>query len=273
MDKSDDLRQNFLAYNKMNARAESLDFINKWFTNLPLYKKVPLTASAAQGIAYTINTLSGCFDQYCPSCLQDANFRFSVDTAYSEGQRKLAMSITGPGGNSTVTLRDFSKIAICTRANHRQIYHYQAHDDGLVKVGQFPSMPDISLGHLKRYKKALPADDLQALRTSIGLHAHGVGAGAFVYLRRIFEGQVESARQVGSADSQWDDSTFSSLRMGERIQALKLHLPEVLVQNSSLYGILSEHIHSLSEEACLENFEAWSKPTCRAPRRTWSKQL
>jgi len=43
--------------------------------------------------------------------------------------------------------------------------------------------------------------------------------------------------------------------MSERIELLKNHLPTFLVENKSLYGILSVGIHSLKEEDCLTYFE------------------
>jgi len=36
---------------------------------------------------------------------------------------------------------------------------------------------------------------------------------------------------------------------------LKAELPEFLVENRKLYGILSKGIHSLTEEECLEYFD------------------
>jgi hypothetical protein len=44
--------------------------------------------------------------------------------------------------------------------------------------------------------------------------------------------------------------------MDEKIELLKLHLPEFLVQNRKLYGILSKGVHELSERECLEYFDS-----------------
>ena len=48
---------------------------------------------------------------------------------------------------------------------------------------------------------------------------------------------------------------FRQLRMEDKIQALKDHLPKFLVDNKSLYSILSTGIHQLNEEDCLSYFD------------------
>ena len=52
------------------------------------------------------------------------------------------------------------------------------------------------------------------------------------------------------------EGNYGRARIEERISLLKDHLPEFLVQNRGLYGILSTGVHSLSESACLSSFPA-----------------
>lgn len=199
-----------------------------------------------------------------PECGQDATFAFEVGTDYTLRKRQLqaAVSISnsvsrGSSGNSRIAHQNFSKVARCTRNNHSVIYHFRAFNDGVMKTGQYPSMADISLGEISRYRKVLDKTDMKGLSMAIGLHAHGVGAGAFIYLRKIFEAQVECAHMAAQTDACWDEVAYVKLgRISDRIQALQLHLPEVLVRNSSLYSILSAHLHDgMSEEDCLINFD------------------
>ena len=42
--------------------------------------------------------------------------------------------------------------------------------------------------------------------------------------------------------------------MAERIKMLEGYLPEVLIKNTTIYGILSKGIHELSEEDCRKYF-------------------
>jgi hypothetical protein len=44
------------------------------------------------------------------------------------------------------------------------------------------------------------------------------------------------------------------MRMDERIRELREHLPEFLVENAAIYGILSKGLHELEEKQCLEAF-------------------
>ena len=46
------------------------------------------------------------------------------------------------------------------------------------------------------------------------------------------------------------------MRMEERIDALRDHLPDFLVENRKIYSILSKGIHELTEEDCAEAFSS-----------------
>jgi len=89
----------------------------------------------------------------------------------------------------------------------------------------------------------------------IGLRAHGVGIGSFVYLRRIFEHLIEKEHIEAKKDKNWDDDIYERSRMVEKIELLKDYLPKFLVENKDLYGILSLGVHELSEDECLKYFD------------------
>jgi hypothetical protein len=46
----------------------------------------------------------------------------------------------------------------------------------------------------------------------------------------------------------------NSLRMTEKIAALRTHLPEIVTRNAKAYGILSLGLHELSEEQCAKAY-------------------
>jgi hypothetical protein len=87
------------------------------------------------------------------------------------------------------------------------------------------------------------------------LAAHGVGIGSFVYIRRIFERLIVGRFKEAKDAEGWTDEQFAKLRMAERIELLKDHLPPFLVANKKLYSIVSRGIHSLGENECLQFFE------------------
>ena len=90
------------------------------------------------------------------------------------------------------------------------------------------------------------------LGTAIGLFASGVGAGSYVYLRRILERLIYQAKTT--AGDAVNDEEFEKARVTERIKMLQGYVPEILIQNTTIYGILSKGIHELSEEECRKYF-------------------
>lgn len=123
------------------------------------------------------------------------------------------------------------------------------------KVGQYPSVADFHIGQVHKYDKVLPKDKMREFTKAIGLAANGVGIGSFVYLRRIFEHLVFEAKDAAMATNpEFDETTFTSARMNERIQMLTDYLPDFLVENHNIYSILSKGVHELSEEECKKYF-------------------
>lgn len=105
---------------------------------------------------------------------------------------------------------------------------------------------------LDAYKHVISKEDRKELGTAIGLFASGVGAGSYVYLRRILERLVYQAKET-AADT-IDNEMFEQARVAEKIKMLEGYLPDILVKNRTIYGILSKGIHELSEEECRKYF-------------------
>ncbi len=120
------------------------------------------------------------------------------------------------------------------------------------KIGQYPSVADLSFPELDQYTKVMSAEDRREFGRAIGLHASGIGAGSYVYLRRILERLLMQAKK--NAGESIDDETFISARVGEKIMLLKDYLPALLTSNPTIYGILSKGIHELSENDCIAFF-------------------
>lgn len=122
------------------------------------------------------------------------------------------------------------------------------------KVGQFPSVADLSFPELKEYNKILSKDDLKEFRRAIGLFAQGIGVGSFVYLRRIFERIIDTAKGKAISDGVFDEQTYKEAHVDERIKMLANYLPKTLVESPVFYGIVSKGIHELSEQECIDYF-------------------
>ena len=121
-----------------------------------------------------------------------------------------------------------------------------------MKIGQYPSIADMTFSKLDDYKHVISKQDRRELGTAIGLFANGIGAGSYVYLRRILERLVYQAKE--NTGDKIDNDAFENARVADRIKMLKGYVPDILIQNTMIYGILSKGIHELSEEECLNYF-------------------
>ncbi|MDR1699103.1 MAG: hypothetical protein LBR75_04705 [Prevotellaceae bacterium] len=159
-------------------------------------------------------------------------------------------NIKGKGGFGTIGLT-------CKRYHDefRFYCYWEPREKWIIKVGQFPTVADFHITNIKQYKKLLPQEKLNEFTRAIGLSAHGVGIGSFVYLRRIFEYLISQAYEKAKLENTLSETDFSKARMDEKIDVLKSYLPNFLVENKTMYSILSLGIHELDENTCLAHFE------------------
>lgn len=135
---------------------------------------------------------------------------------------------------------------------HHLDYIVLTTDNSMMKIGQYPSIADMTFPELDAYKHVISKQDRKELGTAIGLFASGIGAGSYVYLRRILERLIYQAK--ATAGDKINDEEFEQARVAERIKMLQGYLPEILIKNRTIYGILSKGIHELSEEECRKYF-------------------
>lgn len=128
-------------------------------------------------------------------------------------------------------------------------------DKAVSKVGQYPSVADIHIGQVHKYDAVLKKEKMREFTKAIGLAANGVGIGSYVYLRRVFEHLVfEAVERIQKDDGDFNKELFDKSKMNEKIKMLAGYLPEFLVENYKIYGILSKGVHELSEDECKEYF-------------------
>lgn len=138
--------------------------------------------------------------------------------------------------------------------DHHLDYIVKTEGNKMIKIGQYPSVADLSFPDFNEFKKEIDKDSLNELRRANGLYAHGIGVGSYVYLRRIFEHIIDITRQDAQNDESIDFSGFESLKVADRIQLLKDYLPDMITSNQSLYRITSKGIHELNEKECIRYF-------------------
>lgn len=214
------------------------------FLRKPLYAKLVGDDDYIAFLEQVINgNASADFDNYCVICDQITPWTL----------RKFQVRNSGGGSGPTSryvqdyvpTIRAVN--AVCLRRQHFHTYILHVTDSTAQKVGQRPSLADISLGELKAIP-GIEKQDRKELGRALGLFAHDTPLGAFVYLRRVFERMIDRAHQRfkgkhGNFIENWND-----LRMGDRIAALTDELPSVVQENYAVWRLLSKGIHELSDE-------------------------
>lgn len=190
---------------------------------------------------------SGKVDGYCPQCGKETTFSFR--SYYSVRKDILNKKILEDVGYNKLEM-------VCSRDSvHKIKYWYILEKLTVEKVGQYPSLADIANDEAATYRSVLTKDNSNELHKAIGLAAHGVGIGSFVYLRRIFERIINERFNSLKKSEGWDEADFNKLRMDKKVKHLEGHIPDFLVENLKIYSILSKGIHELSEEECLNLFE------------------
>jgi hypothetical protein len=127
-------------------------------------------------------------------------------------------------------------------------------DNKLIKTGQYPSKADIENPEFDRFAKILPKDKMSDLKRSSGLASHGIGAGSFVYLRRVFEFLLNNAYKEALSNNAITEEVFNHSKVIDKIELLKDYLPSFMSENKLAYGILSKGVHELPEEECLASY-------------------
>lgn len=214
---------------------------------MPLYHELDLSVGVVAEKVFVNVSYNGTIDAYCIWC--DKESVFDTDdhlygTTYSEWLRR----------SNGFREHSFK----CSRNNAHQYFirYLKLEQSKFLKTGQWPSTADFQIPQAEKYRKLLTEEQYKEFTRGIGLAAHGVGIGSFVYLRRIFEDLIEDAHlQAQSAHKDFQEEAYSRAKMDEKIRLVKDYLPEFLVDNRSLYSILSKGIHDLSEAECLQYFE------------------
>lgn len=259
-----------------------------FFLTVPPYAEFPIAVSEFADVL-KIQFFHGTIDAHCLECGKDAVFQSTstplraadtgprtsgsappITVEELQGTNRFATwpyslkRKTNPAGNlqlagmegPALEDRTFEVTFACTRNDkHELIFFFRVHRGSIAKVGQAPSLADLHTAGTGKYRKVLGNERYREFTKAIGLSAHGIGIGAFVYLRRIFEGLIETARRTASGEAGWDPDAFARARMDDKILLLKGALPPFLVESRQMYSILSRGIHELSEDQCLTFFE------------------
>ncbi|CUY92610.1 MULTISPECIES: hypothetical protein [Serratia] len=226
------------------AEERKLPTAENFFMNHPLYEEISYTQDDTDELLEMLFT-DRLNDVHCPDCKNSS--LFSLNKQLSNGFYPNWFKER----NSY-----YKRVFTCLRnEEHTLTFFFRIDNFKVQKVGQYPSMADLNTYDVKKYAPVLGKQQYSDLRKAIGLVAHGIGIGSFVYLRRIFEDLVEGAKEHAEKQGALDIDVYKSCRMAEKIQMLDKFLPPFLVEHRKLYGILSKGIHELTEDECLKSFD------------------
>jgi len=229
--------------------------------NIPLYEKIELeNDESCSKQLYTLFYSGYSVDCFCIECNRDSTFVKNetyptYDNRYQFSADNYSKFKNNFGGIEYFDSLLFNLTLKCSRDSSHQLYfNYRVRNGCLTKIGQFPSMADLSKSEIRKYKSVLSNDKFIEFSKAIGLTSHGIGIGSFVYLRRIFEDLIEEAHIKTQVTENWLEDNYQRARMDDKIQMVKDFLPDFLVRKRVIYSILSKGIHELAENECLEIF-------------------
>lgn len=208
---------------------------------------------------FTGNTI----DCYCVQCGTNRVFEFSDCKIYKNTGmvRNIfddpTVRVKKPKKEETFKSylnRRYVQTYCCTRdRQHSILFDLIVTDDKIIKIGQFPSVADLVVPEIEKYRSVL-GKQYRELSKAVGLFAHGIGIGSFVYLRRIIENLIFDKFDQAKDKLGVSKEDFSHQKFDVKIETLKEYLPLILVQNKNVYGIVSKGIHELSEDECISMF-------------------
>lgn len=226
-----------------------------WFLKAALYHSEDYKFHQCDSLgfnAFRNNLLAVIFPQitidvYCPSCQRETVFNPAnreVDWVNVNGDKAI---------KEGVQYAHFQ----CSRKHCKcNLYFvFQIFNGVVTKIGQFPSIADLLSPEIKKYSAVLPSGLISDWQRAIGLRAHGIGAGSYVYLRRIIENMVNEAAAVALKDEKLEEDDFIKSRWPEKIKMLSKYLPNYLVENAKVYSVLLKGVHELSEAECSDYFD------------------
>lgn len=242
-----------------------------FFLQTKLYEKFKIDRDNENDIdrVLEIELFNDAISCYCNECNEKRTFRndliekgITSDTSYSKLKPHQTASLfkkyfhLSAQLNMLLKERTFTLEFYCTHNHDHRIYFtFTVQNSSIQKSGQFPTLLDLEDStEINKYKKELGKEEAKNYHKAIGLASHGIGAGSYVYLRRIFEGFIYEAKDKAIKDGVITEDDFVPKKTNERIELLKDYLPEILVEHKEYYSVVSKGIHELSEDECLEHF-------------------
>jgi len=161
---------------------------------------------------------------------------------------------------------------VSCKKSHRTYLIEHVVDEDTIKVQKFGELPRGSIPRDKALQKFLK-DDRDNYEKAVVCLSNEYGVAAFAYFRRVVENNINRLLDLLQDDAEASGEDTETLKaicalrgdspMSDKIKVANLALPnhlqpEGLNPLGRLYQVLSEGVHSLSEEDCLDKAQATS---------------
>jgi hypothetical protein len=243
----------------------------KFVVEAPLYESITLRLTEFAGVHSndlpknmpTFGTLlfgTYSVDAYCPVCGDKSIFGRSAPASSTSGEYSKQLIANQPFYIFVIyrCSRDYRhEFVMALRVSTPDFPSGVPHEARWVfvqKIGMLPSLADLQKDLDSRSVKALGKKGAAEFKRAVGLAAHGIGIGAFVYLRRIFEDLVDEVAQPALTNGEINPDEYAKSRMDEKVAFLKNYLPPFMFEHKQWYGVVSKGLHELTEQECIDYF-------------------
>lgn len=229
-----------------------------------LYEPIDITEDDVSELSHCISSLEDpekiTVDCYCTKC--GVNRIFKATPVFEPGftSRFILNTAVNEGDFEKSTFKHYINkryplTFICTYdKSHLLFFDLITTNDKMIKIGQYPSEADLYVPQIKKYKSVLDVNLYNEFKRALLLFSNGIGIGSFVYLRRVIEKIVLRQFEEVVNELETSPQDFIKLKFDKKIEMLQDYLPQSLVKNKNMYGIVSKGIHELTEEECLNYF-------------------
>jgi hypothetical protein len=197
---------------------------------------------------------NGALDVWCPECERLSVYR--VESGYGRDELAQKLSVKTWFTVEARCTRDHRTLGTGGRCDGRLVVLFARDGKFACKAGIHPPKTTLDLAGLDA---AVTGELDAALREDLGravsLRAHGVGAGSFVYLRRVLAGLLEQAHRRAAAAPGWNESRYQKTGGAERVRLLAAELPPRVAETAPLFAILDRGADQLTEAECHAHFD------------------
>ncbi len=238
----------------------SNDFFDENKMLYPLYKKIKLDGEAETCNIFPYNDYR--LELFCPTCKKRRIFCFQnssfVKIYYDQRGQQYCESV-----KEFLLKTDYFSLRAQADCKHNLVVVFKKIDDStIMKVGQYPSIYELNEEiNNKKFIKLLGEEYAGYYKNACSLYSFNTCIGAIVYLRRIFEKILLDTYNEQKENMDIDLNDFKKMRMEDKLKKLKKYLPDILFERgfNVIYTKISDGVHNLSENECLEIFPILKK--------------